>query len=215
MRLTRVEARLTRNTVASGFPFLQMRGFSIGASMAEHENNSAPLKDEDVCPASTVGEGAASGNGQAPPLLVEVPDEIRPGSYRKHKRLALAGFLLVMICNGAAFGLFGSTESDFFGPTDTEQLICVIGGALGSFFVLLWCYLDALERQYSLSKTMKICLVVVAAAAFPVYAFQTRGLAGFKTLGWAILFLLLAAGAVGIGAGISKVAATTLPGRWL
>jgi hypothetical protein len=171
--------------------------------MAEHENNGSPLKDKDVGPASTAGEGVASGNGQAPSVLAVVPDEMRPGSYRKHKRFALAGFLLAVVCNGAVSGLFGSAESDFFGPTDTEQLINVIGGALDSFFVFLWCYLDALERQYPLSKTMKICLVVVAAAAFPVYAFRSRGLAGFKTVGWAILFLLLAAGAEGIGAGIS------------
>jgi len=182
--------------------------------MAERENNSAPLKDKDVGPASTAGEGAASGNGQAPPVLAGVPDKIRPGSYRKHKRLALAALLLAMVCNGAAFGLFGSTESDFFGRTETEQLISFIGGALGSFFVFLWCYFDALERQYPLSKTMKICLVAIAAIAFPVYVFRSRGLAGFKTLGWAILFLLLAAVAAGIGAGISKVAAATLPGRW-
>jgi len=158
--------------------------------MAEHENNGSPLKDKDVGPASTAGEGAASGNGQAPPVLVEVPDEMRPGSYRKHKRLALAGLLLASVCIGAVSGPFGSGTH-------------VIGSTVCSFFVFFWCYCDALERQYPLSKTMKICLVAIAAVAFPVYAFRSRGLAGFKTVGWAILFLLLAAGAGGIGAGIS------------
>jgi hypothetical protein len=170
--------------------------------MAEQENNGAPPKDKDIGPASRAGEGAASGNGQAPPVLAGVPDEISPGSYRKHKRLALAGLLLAMVCNGAVSGPFGSREH-------------VIGSALCSIFVFVWCYYDALERQYPLNKTMKICIVLLPVVGFPVYAFRSRCLAGFKTVGWAILFLLLAAGTAGIGAGISKVAAATLPGRWL
>lgn len=174
--------------------------------MAEHENNGASPKDKDVGPASTAGEGAASGNGQAPPVLAGVPDKIRPGSYRKHKRLALAGQLLVIVCYGVVTDPFSIPET-----RDWMRFPC---GLLWSFFVFLWCYLDALERQYALSKTMKICIVLLPVAGFPVYAFRSRGLAGFKTLGWAILFLLLAAVAAGIGAGISKVAATTLPGRW-
>lgn len=170
--------------------------------MAEHENNGASPKDKDVCPASTAGEGAASGNGQAPPVLAGVPDKIHPGSYRKHKRLALAALLLAMVCSGAVSAPWGSRAH-------------IIGSALCSFLIFLWCYLDALERQYPLSKTMKICLVAITAIAFPVYAFRSRGLAGLKTLGWAILFLLLAAGAEVTGEWISKVAAATLPGRWL
>jgi hypothetical protein len=163
--------------------------------MAEHENNGSPLKDKDVGPASTAGEGVASGNGQAPPVLVEVPGEIRPGSYRKHKRLALAGLLLVMVCYGVVTDPFSIPET-----RDWMRFPC---GLLWSFFVFLWCYFDALELQYPLSKTMKICLVVVAAVAFPVYAFRSRGLAGFKTVGWAILFFLLSVVVGGIGAGIS------------
>jgi hypothetical protein len=100
-----------------------------------------------------------------------------------------------MVCYGVVTDPFSIPET-----RDWMRFPC---GLLWSFFVFLWCYFDALELQYRLSKTMKICLVVVAAAAFPVYAFRSRGLAGFKTVGWAILFFLLSVVVGGIGAWIS------------
>ena len=122
-------------------------------------------------------------------------DGIRPGFYRKHKRLSLAGLLLVAVCCGVVPNLFRRPEA-----IRLAGLLCSLPG---TFFILLWCYYDAQECQYTLSKTMKICLVAIAAVAFPVYAFRSRGLAGFKTLGWAVLFFLLMDVAMGLGIGLS------------
>jgi len=171
--------------------------------MTDAESNGSLLKDNEDSPNPAVAAGVVLEPDYAVPASSEDADRIGPDSYRKHKRLALAGALLTVVCSGAAFGLFGSTESDFFAYTDTEQLINLVGMGLFSLFIFFWCYCDALERQYPLSKTMKICLVAILAIAFPVYAFRSRGLAGFKTLGWAILFLLLSCVAVGTGAWIS------------
>jgi hypothetical protein len=52
-----------------------------------------------------------------------------------------------------------------------------------------WCHLDAQQRDHSIGKVMRLCLVFLFAFALPVYLFQTRGLGGFKSLFYAGLFL--------------------------
>ena len=54
---------------------------------------------------------------------------------------------------------------------------------------VVWCHVDANERDHVMGKCMKISLVLLFLFAFPIYVFQTRGLSGFKTLAFTALFV--------------------------
>lgn len=54
--------------------------------------------------------------------------------------------------------------------------------------ILWWTLLDARQHGYSVGKMMRIGLILFTFIAFPIYVFQSRGIAGFKLLLLSILF---------------------------
>lgn len=53
---------------------------------------------------------------------------------------------------------------------------------------LSWCFTDARERQHRVGGFMRVGLVLLFVAAFPIYLFQTRGRGGFMALATSIIF---------------------------
>ena len=105
--------------------------------------------------------------------------KIETTSYRKHKRSCLIGMLILSACSGVISGWCPDYN------VIIDFIICVPF----LFLNYAWCHYDALEQGYFMSKIMRICIVLFLFVAFPVYIFKTRGLGGFKTLGFSLLFV--------------------------
>lgn len=74
-----------------------------------------------------------------------------------------------------------------FMPKDDRVLDYVIGLPV-LIPVLIWCHLDAKERNHKIGIIMKLSLVFLFVLAFPIYIFQTQGPSGFKSLTFATFF---------------------------
>lgn len=74
-----------------------------------------------------------------------------------------------------------------FMPKDDQVLDYVIGLPV-LIPILIWCHLDAKERNHTIGILMKLCLVFFFVVAFPIYTFQTQGLRGFKTFTFVAFF---------------------------
>jgi hypothetical protein len=72
-------------------------------------------------------------------------------------------------------------------PVDSRGLNFIFG-LPGLILSATWCYIDANQHGYTIGRFMRLGLLFLFAIAFPIYIFQTRGLAGIKTLALAVLF---------------------------
>ncbi len=73
---------------------------------------------------------------------------------------------------------------------DDQSLGFVLGMPLLALMVG-WCFEDARQRNDIIGRFLRLGLILCFAAAFPIYAFKSRGLAGFATLIQALLFAVL------------------------
>ncbi len=54
--------------------------------------------------------------------------------------------------------------------------------------VVIWCHVDAKEREHTIGVFMKLGLLFLFVLAFPLYILQTQGPRGFKTLAFTTFF---------------------------
>ena len=54
--------------------------------------------------------------------------------------------------------------------------------------VVIWCHLDAKEREQPIGVLMKLGLLFLFVLAFPIYTLQTQGPRGFKTFSFTTFF---------------------------
>jgi hypothetical protein len=102
-------------------------------------------------------------------------------SYRKKKKLILFGLLFFSAVFGVAL-LFITEDSPIAQVTEWFFSLLFL------FLILGWCHYDALDKGYRISKHMRVFLVLFYPLAFPIYLFKSRGLGGFKSLMFAILY---------------------------
>lgn len=103
-----------------------------------------------------------------------------PFNYEQRKRTILLLLLGWAVVAGACSILLGG------GAPTTDFLLSVPTVILS----VAWCYVDASEHEHRIRNLMRLALIFLFPIAFPIYLFQTRGVAGFKALGWALLFVL-------------------------
>lgn len=69
-----------------------------------------------------------------------------------------------------------------------------VGNAVPLFLLscgVIWCHLDSYRCGVFLSRRFYLCLLLCFAVAYPYYAFKTRGLSGFITLGGSLAFVAI------------------------
>jgi hypothetical protein len=106
--------------------------------------------------------------------------EGNPYNYKQRKRTILLLLLGWAMVTGACNVLLGG------GAPTTDFLLSIPSVILS----VAWCYVDASEHEHRIRNLMRLALIFLFPIAFPVYLFQTRGVAGFKALGWTLLFVL-------------------------
>ena len=89
----------------------------------------------------------------------------------KNKQFAILGALLVFTLSNFAFVWFENNAS-------LEPIISIASVIGLGFCILLWCKLDSIERNQSLSAVFRVCLVLFGIFALVVYLFKTRGFKG-------------------------------------
>lgn len=75
-----------------------------------------------------------------------------------------------------------------FLPEEDTPLDFVLGLPL-LILGVSWCFMDAAERSHRIGPLMKLTLILLFIAGFPIYLFQTRGIVAFKTFTLALLLL--------------------------
>lgn len=54
---------------------------------------------------------------------------------------------------------------------------------------IAWCFTDAAERNFRIGRFTQLLLILLFVSGLPMYLFQSRGIAGFKSLTLAILLI--------------------------
>ena len=88
-------------------------------------------------------------------------------------------------------------------PEDKPSLMNIVIQIPSIALMLWWCLVDADQHNHRVGKIMRIGLILLPIVAFPIYIFQTRGIAGFKTLLLAVLFLAAMSVCMGVTAGVA------------
>jgi hypothetical protein len=96
--------------------------------------------------------------------------------------------LLMLLGYSALHGFLVPIEI-MYNPEGKANLLYIVLQIPFIVLILMWCVVDADQRNHNIGKMMKIGLILLGVVAFPIYIFQTRGIAGFKSLFLAILFL--------------------------
>lgn len=120
---------------------------------------------------------------------------VDPVDYQANKR----GILFMLLVYSVILGIIS-----VFLPEDDQGLGYLVSGP----FLILgvwWCFTDASEHDYSIGWMMRILLVLMFAIGFPLYIFRTRGIAGFKTLGLAVLLVAIMAVCAGLTAATTMI----------
>lgn len=107
---------------------------------------------------------------------------------------ALLGVFLVI---GFIFNIFNPEDQ----PNPMNIVIQIPSIAL----TFWWCLVDADQHDHTMGKIMRIGLILATIVAFPIYIFRTRGIAGFRTLLLAVLFLVAMSVCVNVTAGLAMV----------
>jgi uncharacterized membrane protein YGL010W len=105
-------------------------------------------------------------------------------THRNEKRWILIGLLVSGAIFGAVFPFLPESQQELFSAANLSISV--------AFFLafLAWCYYDASDLSFSLSKLTILSLLLVAPVGFPVYLFRTRGARrGLKALALTCLFL--------------------------
>jgi hypothetical protein len=97
--------------------------------------------------------------------------------YQKKKRRILIQLL--------AYCAFVGAVSVFI--PDEDPLLDLILRIPPLFFAVAWCFADAAERGHRIGRLTKVLLVLVLIVGLPLYLLQTRGLGGFKAIGYTFL----------------------------
>lgn len=75
-----------------------------------------------------------------------------------------------------------------------EKTWMIITAVATMFPMLRWCFLDANERNLRLSRFMQLFIVLFALLGIPIWFLRTRGIRGFVSIGWMLLFFAIAVG---------------------
>lgn len=73
---------------------------------------------------------------------------------------------------------------------------------------LIWCTLDSSRYDFFLTRRWYLFLLAFFAVAFPYYLFVTRGLAGLKTMAYALVFVAICVAVLFISAEFGAFLAT-------
>lgn len=105
---------------------------------------------------------------------------------RRAKRKCLIVLLVIALCGGFLEGIL---PEDGFIPLWFLE----IGMSLSTVIVaMVWCYIDAGERGFTISFRLSLLLFLLLIIGFPYYILKTRrNREALKTLGLAALFCLL------------------------
>lgn len=109
-------------------------------------------------------------------------DGVQSKSFDSQKKRLLLSLAVLMAILGGVSGAIGEESA-------LAKLVTVLFGVAISILVASWCHYDSLERDRRLSRLMRIGLLMVWILIFPIYAFRTRGLGGFKLLAHAFLVM--------------------------
>ncbi len=120
---------------------------------------------------------------------------------RKKRRI-----LFMLFGYSALFGVL-VVISLIFNPQDKPSLMNIVISIPWIALILWWCLIDAEQHDHWMGKFMRIGLILLPIVAFPIYIFKTRGIAGFKTLLLAVLFLSAMAVCTGVTAWVAMIIA--------
>ncbi|MCC6487865.1 MAG: hypothetical protein IT364_10230 [Candidatus Hydrogenedentes bacterium] len=111
----------------------------------------------------------------------------------ERQKLILLGVILLLS------GIFGILDGILAATPGWEKTSTILDTLSFMFCLLLWCATDAQLRGYTLSRSLRWTIFLVAFVGFPIYAFRSRGRRGWLLLAQSVLFLLLMV-AVSVGA---------------
>ena len=114
-------------------------------------------------------------------LPQKVPDGLPPESYehpvefhRQKRNVLLAAIALSFVAGViSAFIEDGSSKEEFI------LAIAIFGEAI---LLMSWCVYDSYERDYRMSRALRIVIVLFAGVGYPYYLLRTRGVRGLITL---------------------------------
>lgn len=75
---------------------------------------------------------------------------------------------------------------------------------------LIWCTLDSSRHDFFLTRRWYLSLLAFFAVAFPYYLFVTRGLAGLKTMAYAVVFVAICVALLFVSAEFGAFLATSV-----
>ncbi len=119
-----------------------------------------------------------SDNDQAG-AISDVEDQESP-DYAGKKRLIVILLLVYSVISGSL---------SYFIPEE-DRLLDYLSILPTLFLAFYWCTTDAAERDYEIGVGTKLLLILLLGIGLPVYLLQTRGLSGFKSIGWALLLFI-------------------------
>jgi hypothetical protein len=102
---------------------------------------------------------------------------------RKNKNLFLAAMI------GASI-LIGISDSMFASVKDWQRLSFMISTLFFAFCTTFWCHYDSIVQNYDLKGRLRLTILLITVIGFPIYAFKSRGRAGWKLLFSGFLFFI-------------------------
>ena len=135
----------------------------------------------------------------------EAPDEIS-AEEAASKRNATLRVILTL----SALGGVTEASSDLGVPLGAVAALVV---ALATVIAIsVWCYYDCIQRDVEPIRAISVLIVLLLIVGFPVHAFRTRGRAGFRLLGWALLVAFAMAWLLATGYYVTLAAVRVLRG---
>ena len=111
--------------------------------------------------------------------------ENQPIYKANNKRNVLIGILVLSVASNFAQWLAVVSEPLY----SAVSILTAIGYTVGT---LIWCHIDAQERNINLGPGFRILLIVLGPIALIYYLFKSRGFfRGFISLGWMTAFFVL------------------------
>ena len=96
--------------------------------------------------------------------------------------------IIILVCIFSAVSTFFTL---LFDKTGLEQVIGLATAISIGFFILWWCKLDSLERNYELKSGFRILIVLFGAFALMYYLFKSRGFRnGLVAVSYALLIFI-------------------------
>jgi hypothetical protein len=117
-----------------------------------------------------------------------------PGTSLVSTKRLMVATMLVLTC------VFAVLDVVLEAVPGWEQTSFLLDGLSFTFCLMVWCSADSRLHDFRLTPRFRWCIFLFAIIAFPIYAFKSRGRAGWRLLGLGLLFLAaMMAGSFALG----------------